>query len=166
MTWFHRAARPHAALGLPRVPVWWIFFATGFTAGLYYPYWFWKRRAAFANLRTRERLPDWLIQVSALCGALALAAAIGSIAAAAADNEGAMKDWDTAVNLAFAAFEGVMLAAHLRMRNMLHVHFNAHENNPVNFHIVWTVLFGVMYFQFKLNRIAADGEMPKTGLAA
>ncbi|MCL4234129.1 MAG: hypothetical protein KJ042_06390 [Deltaproteobacteria bacterium] len=155
MTWFRNVARPPAALGLPRVSVWWIFFATGFTGGLYYPWWLWKRRAVFASLSTRERLPDRLIQLCALFGALALAAAIASIVAAASGDEGAMKDWDTAMNLAYAAFEGAMLFAHLRLRNMLHVHFNAYENNPVHFRIVWTALFGVMYFQFKLNRIAS-----------
>lgn len=160
MTWFRRIDRPPAALGLPRVSVWWIFFVTGFTGGLYYPYWLWKRRAVFASLRTRERLPDGLVRLSALFGTLALAAAIGSIVAATQGNEGAMKDWDTGMNLAFAAFEGAMLVAHLRLRNMLHVHFNAHEDNPVTFHIVWTVLFGVMYFQFKLNRIAPGDHDP------
>ncbi|MCC6157432.1 MAG: hypothetical protein IT350_05215 [Deltaproteobacteria bacterium] len=160
MTWFRRTARPPAALDLPRVSVWRIFFATGFTGGLYYVWWFAKRRVLFNELHTRERLPKWLIVVSGIFGAVALATVVGSIIAERAYNEGAMKDWDVAFNLAYAAFEGAMLAAHLRLRNMLHVHFNAYEDNPVHFRIVWTVLFGVMYFQFKLNRIAPAAQEP------
>lgn len=146
---------PIATSPVKRMRVLWFFLLTGFTAGIYYPIWFLRRLPAFDNLAPHERLGRGLI-VAALVLMIAsiLVFPAGRLARAIGlDIDG--YDIDDSFEFLFAVAEFCMLVVCLRLRRALLIHY---AQTDVEFSLLWTLLFGAFYFQFKFNRMAAPAD--------
>lgn len=123
------------------------------TLGIYLQFWFIKRRDSFNRLISPKKLGPELSTIAIIMFAISVLASIAAFIFARSYMTTARLGLSLLSNLANVVFYVMLLIMSFRCRRILIDHFNGHLKRGIPFSGVATFFFGVLYLQYKINRL-------------
>lgn len=138
---------------LKKIRVFHVILLSFVTLGLYYPFWFLKRRGAINNMQSTKKL-----QKKPLFSAIALWFVIVFVAFSSGiiQNDGNVTASESlmlfaqVLNLVYVI---ILIGQSLKVRSIFDEHFNNHLRKEMKFSKIATFFFQILYLQYKINKL-------------
>jgi len=135
-----------------RQSVWVLIGLTIITATIYWPFWLRRQSRLLNQSLPQKAIPTWFFPVLIALTILNFGWAIPEVST---DDAPGIIAIGKLLNIADGIFTIVWV---FKVRNRLNTLLCFSKNDKTWFGGVWTFLFGILYFQFKINRLKAQNN--------
>ena len=120
------------------------------TLGIYYPVWFLKQKEAINNLKSKEKLTDTPLLITLVLYSFSAIIFFYQIPNYDVEIIGALDIIDAIISLTGAI---IMIFMSFKVRRIFDQYYNIALKKNIKLSKVWTFFLGIIYLQYKINRI-------------